>query len=111
MIGVRVSCTCYVWSSLQVLGPDGDLVAGIGLQASQGVPEHPGLDDLHFHIVDADGVHEVGVGRDPGHCARGTRGTSGFHSRGSQRCLLPNYHGTGSFIAHVFAPSAPDTLH
>ena len=72
--------TGYVWSRFEVLGPYGDPVSGVGLESSQSVLEHSRFDNLDLHIVDTDGVHEVGVGGNPGHCTRCAGGSGGFHT-------------------------------
>ena len=72
--------TSDVGSGLEILCPDGDLVASAGLESCQGVLEHAGLDNLDLDITHTDGVHEVRVGRDPGDGAGRAGGASWLHT-------------------------------
>ena len=81
-----------------ILGPDCDFVDSIGRKACNGVFVRAGLDRPHFHVVDAHGVLEVGVGGQPGDDGRGAGHIAGAHAGGSQGRIFANDHGTGGVL-------------
>lgn len=59
------------------------------------MPIHSWLDRPHLHVVHADGVLEVGVGRQPGYHGGGGGDGGRLDAGGSQGRVLPDHHGAG----------------
>ena len=73
------------------------------------LPVHSRLDRLDLDVVDADGVHEVRVGRDPRQRGRGARRLGGLDHGGREGGVLAKDHRAGGLVG---APSSgPHRLH
>ena len=73
------------------------------------LPVDSRLDRLDLDVVDADGVHEVRVGRDPRQRGRGARRLGGLDHGGREGGVLTEDHRAGGLVG---APSSgPHRLH
>ena len=62
------------------------------------IPVHSRLDRLDLDVVDAYGVHEVGVGRDPRQRGRRAGGLDGLDHGGGEGGVLAEDHGAGRLV-------------
>ena len=73
------------------------------------LPVDSRLDRLDLDVVDADGVHEVRVGRDPRQRGRGARRLGGLDHGGREGGVLAKDHRASGLVGAP--PSGPHRLH